>query len=181
MIPIEACVFVLLLAFGFVGMSRSFPRELGATVGFVALLVIFELLGARAAPLAAQGLALAGFPMGDDMAVWTLYTLAIGVTIYFVYQGETLTFDALAAPGPVGKVFDFSVGLFNGWLVVGTWWYYTHALGYPIQRAGLYQPPLTDRAARLIELTPIALLPPDRSLVYLAAFLVLLLVLKVMR
>jgi hypothetical protein len=181
MIPIEVCMFVLLMAFGLVGLSRSFPRELGATVGFVGLLLGYQLLGARLGPVATRSMAVAGFPTDEDIATWIAYSAGILITLYFVYQGETLTFDTIPAPGPVGKVFDFAVGLFNGWLVVGSWWYYTDALGYPIQRLGLFEPPLSDRAARLVQLTPLALLPPDRSLVYLAGFLVVLIVLKVMR
>jgi hypothetical protein len=180
-IPVEACIFVLLVAFGLVGMSRSFPRELGATIGFIGLLVAFELLGLRVGPLAARGMAVAGFPMAEDLAAWVAYSAAIAVTVYFVYQGETLTFNSIAVPGPIGKAFDFAVGMFNGWLVIGSWWHYTHWLGYPIQRFGWFTPPLTTRAQRLVELTPLDLLPPDRTLVYLAGFLVVLLSLKVVR
>ncbi|MFQ5460676.1 MAG: hypothetical protein ACE5EL_07780 [Anaerolineae bacterium] len=181
MIPIEVCVLAFVMAFGMVGLSRTISRELGATAGFVALLLAFEILGVRIGPAAEEGLSAAGFDVGQDLAAWIAYTAAIAATAFLVYQGETLTYPAIGSPGVAGKVFDLSVGMLNGWLAVGTWWYYTDRLDYPIARLGMFSGPLTPRAERLVSLTPVALLPSDRALMYLAAALVVLLALKVLR
>ena len=43
MVPIEWFMIALWLVFAFVGVSRHFPRELGATIGFVGMLLGFSL------------------------------------------------------------------------------------------------------------------------------------------
>jgi uncharacterized membrane protein required for colicin V production len=181
MIPIEACVLVLIVAFGMVGMSRTLPRELGATVGFVAMILGLHLVASRIGGVTSEGLTAAGHPMTQDMAAWLAITAIIAVTVFMVYQGETLSYDGITASGPVSKVLDFGVGLLNGWLVVGTWWYYTNSLGYPMSEMGLYSGPLSARAEHLVALTPAALIPDDRALIFLAAVMVGLVALKVAR
>jgi len=78
-------------------------------------------------------------------------------------------------------VVDIAVGLFNGWIVVGTWWHVTDALAYPIQQWGWFVPPLSDRARSLLALTPPALIPDAVSTVVIGGFLVFLIALRVFR
>lgn len=181
MIPVEVCFLVGMIAFGIIGLSRTLPRELGATVGFTAMILALVILGTRVGPVAARGLEIAGFSVSQDLAAWIAITFVILITIVAVYQGETLTIHSLVSPGPAGKILDFGAGLINGWLVLGTWWYATHVLSYPMTQLGLFVLPLSPRAERLVGFTPLAILPDERAVVYVAIFLVILIGLKVAR
>jgi hypothetical protein len=181
MVPIELFMVVLWLTFSFVGLAREFPKELGATIGFIGMLLVLDLGLDRLGGLVNRGLGIAGLGLDLDLLKWLLVTAILLVTIYFVYEGEGLVYGGASPPGPLGNALDLSIGLFNGWLVVGTWWYYTHILGYPIKRWGLYQAPLSARGEQFVNLTPMALIPDERSYWYLTAILLFLIVLKVAR
>jgi hypothetical protein len=180
-IPVEAVAVVLWVAFVFVGVSREFPRELGATIGFVTMMLVLDLAGERAGSLAQRALQMGGIPTELAAVKWVIVTLIIGLTVVFMYQGEGLVYGGLTPPGILGTFFNLAVGTLNGWLVVGTWWYYTDELGYPIQRWGLYEPPLSALGQKLVAAAPMAVIPDERSWMFLIGFLVFLLVLKVAR
>jgi len=181
MVPVEVFMIAMWLTFTFVGLAREFPRELGATIGFVAMLLVLDLAGAQAGDLVLRGLTAAGRAPDENFVRWVLISFVVLVSVYFVYEGEGLIYGGTSPPGPLGNALDVFIGLFNGWLVVGTWWYYTDQLGYPVQRLGWYAEPLSASGQRLAALTPMALLPDDRSYLYLIALLLFLIVLKVAR
>jgi uncharacterized membrane protein required for colicin V production len=181
LIPIEVFLACGMIAFGMVGLSRGLSRELGATAGFIAMILVLVLVGGRVGPIAARGLHIAGFDVTQDLAAWVAITAVIFGTVLAVYHGDTLTIHALPSPGPAGKILDLGAGLLNGWLVLGTWWYATHNLGYPMSKIGLYQGEISDRALNMIDFTPLAVLPDERALVYVSVALVSLIGLKVVR
>jgi hypothetical protein len=181
MVPVEVFMGMLWLTFVFVGLSREFPRELGATIGIVGMMLLLDLAGERMSALLVRGLSAAGIKPPAELVTWTLYSFIIGLTVFFVYEGEGMVYAGLSPPGPLGNALDVAIGLFNGWLVVGTWWFYTHALGYPMQQWGLYTGPISERGARFVELTPMAILPDAFSYLYLVGILLFLIILKVAR
>jgi hypothetical protein len=180
-IPIELLIIVLWVAFVLVGLSRQFQRELGATIGFVAMMLILDLAGRFALPMMTGALPVDRLSEGTATPTWLLYSGIILATVFIVYEGEGLAYGGNPPRGILGALLSGFVGALNGWLVVGTWWYYTDQLGYPIQKWGLYTPPLSELAQRLLSLTPMALIPDERSWLFLTLFLVFLLVLKVVR
>ena len=181
MIPIEALVIILWVAFIFAGIAREFPRELGATIGFVTMMLVLDLGSERLGSLTARLLQLGGLEADGILLRWTLNTAVIVLALLFMYQGEGLVYGGSSPAGLPGAVLNATVGALNWWLVVGTWWYYTHLLDYPIQKLGLYTPPLSTLAQQLVAIAPMSLLPDERSWLYLTTFLIFLLVLKVAR
>ncbi len=180
MIPIELLAIVLWAAFVLVGLSRQYQRELGATIGFVAMMLVLDLLTRYVIPSLNQFLPVEGLG-GENAVTWFLYSVIVAATVFIVYEGEGLAYGGTPPRGILGALFSAFVGGLNGWLVVGTWWYYTDRLAYPIQNWGLYAPPLSTHADRLLAITPMALIPGEWSWLFLVLFLVFLLLLKVVR
>jgi hypothetical protein len=182
MIPIEWVVILLWLVFGLIGLARRFPVELGATIGFTAMLFALELGRGRLSALIAKALGSLGLSYDPSLTEWWILSAVIATWVIFMYSGQTLSFQGSWPPGKfVGTGIDILTGLFNGWLVVGTWWFITDALGYPIQRLGFFMPPLSAAAARLVEYTPSALIPAPYTIVVVGGFLVFLITLRVFR
>jgi hypothetical protein len=182
MIPIEYVALLLVLVFGLVGLARRFPLEFGATIGFVAMLLMFDLADRFLSGAISRGMAGVGIADDPSLSLWAIYSAGIAMWVAFMYIGQTLRFPGSWPPGKlIGAGMDLSVGLLNGWLVIGTWWYYTDKLGYPIQRLGLYVPPLTPTAQSMIAFTPQALIPDAYSLFVVGGLLVALIGLRVIR
>lgn len=180
MVPIEWFMLTLWALFAFVGIARRFPRELGATIGFVGMLLAFD-LGGGILYRVADRLALI---VGLDPLLVTLglYTTIIVGAVVAMYAGETLTFSGQWPPSrSLGVAIDVMIALFNGWLVVGSWWYYMHRLGYPQEKLGMFVPPISDLARRLVDYTPLAIIPESQSTWIIGMALVSLLGLKVIR
>jgi hypothetical protein len=182
MVPVEVVVILLWLIFGLVGFVRRFPVELGATIGLTAMLFMIDVLGARLGTIATRVLDLFGASIDPSLVRWLMSSAVIGAWVIFMYGGQTLSFPGVWPPNKlVGAILDTMIGLFNGWIVIGTWWYVTDALGYPIQQWGWYIPPLSARAEHLLGLTPQAIIPADYATVIVGGFLVLLIALRVFR
>ncbi|RIL05983.1 hypothetical protein DCC79_15740 [bacterium] len=183
MVPYEYVMLLLWMTFAVVGITRHFPRELGATIGFVGMMFFFQLLGSKVDGMVfkvASGLG-AGSE-SESLVSWCFYSGTILAVVVIMYAGETLTFGGEWPPTRIGGiVIDATMGLVNGWIVIGTWWYYTHKLGYPQQALGVYQPPLSDQAQVLVALTPLELIPSGQATLVLGGALLGLLFLKVAR
>lgn len=171
--PIEYIFLVLWVVFGIVGWIRGFFKELGITVIIFTTLIIIFLLESRLTPILK-----ARFPgMYPELALLAYGGILIfGVLI--AYQGQTLTFQGKDAPGLEGDLWGVLIGLFNGWLVVGTLWYYMDRLGYP---GGLVTPPLTGLARSLITYLPFNFIPEQYLRNVLVLALVFLILLRVIR
>ncbi len=180
MVPIEWFMIALWLVFALVGIARRFPRELGATIGFVGMLLGFQLSGGYVFQFAGQLADLLG--TSPQAMTLIIYTSILVTAVVLLYSGETLTFVGSWPPSAaLGTIIDVTIALFNGWLVVGTWWHYMHSLGYPQQEWGLFEPPISDLAARLVQLTPFQVIPESQQTWVLGMALVGLLALKVKR
>jgi len=179
MIPYEHAMLTLWFSFGLVGLARRFPRELGATVGFVAMLLFFQLAAERAGKLLYKATSAMGIDASQDLVCWVFYTAVILAVVGIVYVGETLTFAGEWPPDRLsGAIIDATIGWVNGWLVIGTWWYFGNKLNYPQQALGMYTPPLSSFGQRLVAITPLAIIPEDYALWIIAGALLLLLFLK---
>ncbi len=182
MIPIEHVLLLLLGVFGLVGVARHFPVEFGSTIGFVAMLLMLELVDRFLPDRLIRVAVAAGFASQPELGLWVLYTAGILGWVVFLYGGQTLRFAGTWPPARlVGTSLDLATGLLNGWLVLGSWWYYTDRLAYPVQRWGAFTPPLSERAQALLRWAPQALIPHEHSLVILGGLLVGLILLRVLR
>jgi hypothetical protein len=182
MIPFQYTMLTLWGAFALVGLARRFPRELGATIGFVGMLLMFDLVGDFVGNIAFKMTSALAFDWTEALVTWLVMTAIVIATVTAVYVGETLSFPGEWPPNRLaGSFIDMTIGLVNGWLVVGTWWYYTNKLEYPQQAIGLYVPPLDAMAQRMVQLTPLALIPEAQATWIITAMLLALLALRFIR
>ncbi len=182
MIPVEYVVVLLLAVFGLVGLARHFPLEFGATIGFVAMLLMLDLVDRTLPDRLVAAATAVGLAKEPELVLWILYTAGILGWVVFLYGGQTLRFAGVWPPGRlVGAGLDLATGLLNGWLVLGSWWHYSDKLGYPMQRWGAFVLPLSDRAQGLLQWTPQALIPSQFSTFVLGGLLVCLILLRVVR
>lgn len=182
MVPIETYMLTLWLIFAIVGIARRFPLELGSTIGFVAMLFFFHLAGGVLQTIANK--VNTALQLSDELNLVYLvtFTMVIVAVVTMVYAGETFVYSGTWPPSPLsGRAIDMIIALFNGWLVVGTWWYYMDRFNYPQSVFGQFQAPLSSIALRLIALTPFAVIPEDHRTWVLGMALLGLLFLKVRR
>lgn len=183
MVPIEYVALLLVLVFGFVGFVRKFPRELGATVGYAAMLFMLaaaeRYLGDAFYDALMRG---DGGPANLALGRWFVYMGVIVLWVVILYSGDTLTFAGRWPPNPFsGAIFDIAVGLFNGWLVIWTAWHYTHILGYPSSVFGLIVPTFSARAESWVRFSVPAILPEAYAMWLLGGFLTMLIMLRVLK
>ncbi len=181
--PLEVLWAVLIGVFAVVGVVRGYPKELGVTTTILAALLLLtrggeSILGAVDAYLsryAGGSIIIGGYR--SDLIQSLFYILVFVVVVVISYHGDTLAFSGKSPKGPLGITLNLISGLLNGYLVAGTIWYYLHVFDYPIQAAGLFQPPLTDFAqSYLVPLIPVPLLEP--YLLFLVPFMVVMRVLR---
>ena len=178
--PIEYYFITLILIFGIIGWIRTFPRELGVTIPVLFAMYILARFDQLILDLINRVYTFRGTP-GEDLVVFNIYLTFILFITLISYEGETLAFAGSSPPGLLGRLLDIGSGLFNGYLVIGTIWYYLDKLNYPIQKLGLFEPPLSNLAKRLIEVLPQNIPPEGRADEYFLALAVILVILRVIR
>jgi uncharacterized membrane protein required for colicin V production len=185
--PIELIFGSLLIVFILIGVIRGYPKELGVTITvLVALYLLIKVDQRQATAVSYLGRALE--PVGVELAnettrqlvLFSLYTLFLVAMVFIAYEGITLDFPGARAQGPYETLLNLGSGLLNGYLVVGTIWYYLDKFEYPTEMIGLFKSPLTDFAEKVIPLLPQYLLG-DKADWYFLAFLLLLLILRVIK
>jgi hypothetical protein len=130
MAAVEITFVVLWILWGFIGIVRGYPRELGVTTMLLFALGATEFVNERFANRFSQVMT---FFVGSDPAAQLaarvlLIVLFLSVIAFISYQGATLIF-----PGQAGKTFlDWLSGLLNGYLYVGSVWYYLNLAGFPV-------------------------------------------------
>jgi len=170
--PVELTFFIVLSIFAVIGLVRGYARELGVTTMLLIALLVTVLLDTYAGSYWDRFLEL--FAGSDPAAQLTvqavLFTLFLLVVAFISYQGETLTF-----PGSGTNSFiSFLLGLFNGYLLAGSIWYYLACANWPF---GNVQPPYTKLYYAISTILPPAIFKWQ----YLLALIVLLLILRVLR
>ncbi len=164
--PIEFAFLALWIVFGIVGWVRGFFRELGITVIIFATLIALYFLDRFVTPRVPDMLA---------------FALQVGVLIFGVliaYQGQTLTYQGKDPPGWEGDIWGILIGLFNGWLVIGTLWFYINRHNYPLISI---KPPLSGLALTLLGYLPFNFIPAAQLQYFLIGALLFLLLLRVIR
>ena len=77
MVPIETYMLTLWLIFAIVGIARRFPLELGATIGFVAMLFFFHLAGGLLQTVATKVNSILAFSTDLNLVYLVTYTSVI--------------------------------------------------------------------------------------------------------
>ena len=134
---IELVFIALWVMFAMIGVIRGYPRELGVTAILLIALFVTEFIEERYSAFFNRIISLfAGPDAGAQLVARMLIYCGFLIVIAFVaYEGDTLVFR-----GKRGKpYFDLGSGFLNGYLFVGSLWYYLHLANYPLlQRSGDY-------------------------------------------
>jgi uncharacterized membrane protein required for colicin V production len=127
MITLFCAFFLFVLLFAVVGALRGPAKEV--LVSFSVLVAIaFITLVEELLPLTA-GL----FDPGSMTEYW-FRTLTVIVLVIFGYVTPKISSLSKAAGRQLGiqdYILGFFIGIINGWLIVGTLWFYMDAAGYP--------------------------------------------------
>jgi len=131
MISIIHVFWMYIILFAIIGFLRGWAKEL--LVGFaVVVAVALNFLLHTYAPMVNR------LPE-DDLTLFWIRTIILAALVYFGYQ-TVISVARLQAGARRERLQDSLFGLFlggvNGYLVVGTLWYYWDAAGYP---GGFYQ------------------------------------------
>lgn len=129
MMSLSTVFWMLLIITGIIGGSRGWARE---------LLVLFSLILAMCiTSLIQQFLPGVEAMLRTQSPQFQFYTRAtlFMLLAFFGYEGPAIS-SALAGKGKREKLQDillgFCIGMINGYLLVGSLWYYMHDAGYPI-------------------------------------------------
>lgn len=183
--PIEVLWITLLIIFGIIGYVRGFTKELGVTTMVLLAMFILSRFGEQMAKMIDKGLGFVGigFIGTDNEALFkfNVYLLFLLFIVFISYEGETLAFAGTPPKGLIGRLLNLGAGLLNGYLIVGTIWYYQHIFDYPAQKWKLFTPPLSDFAQSLIPLLPLNVLPDGMEDLYLLVLVIILMILRVIR
>lgn len=186
--PIELLWLSLFFMVGAIGLVRGFLRELGVTTTvLVAIYVISEWLEKRelADKLVSKAAEAIGLSLSEDpdssLIRFCLYTFIILFVAFISYHGETLGFVGTPPKGVTGVFLNLMGGALNGYLIVGTIWFYMDVFDYPIKVWDLFTPPLTPFAETLRSFLFFNLIPAnfrEPVLIFLIVFLIMARVIK---
>ncbi len=125
MVSLTFLFWLFVVLFGLIGMMRGWAKEL-MVVFSVILALAFNRLLDKYVPFVAS------LP-DDGQAMFWLRTIILLVLVFFGYQ--TVSFARFASKAAREKLQDsllgFVLGAFNGYLIVGTLWFYLHEAKYP--------------------------------------------------
>lgn len=125
MVSLTFTFWMFVILFGLIGMMRGWAKEL-LVVFSVILALAFNTLLRRYVPV------MTDFP-DDDIALFWIRTVIVIVLVFFGYQTVALPrFAGKAAREKLqDSILGFVFGIVNGYLVVGTLWFYLDQAGYP--------------------------------------------------
>lgn len=169
--PVQFVFIAIGLIIGFVGLARGYDKELGNSIIFMITVAILGFLGDR---YMAQLTNFANSVLGvanTNTFLWFFFTAIFVFVVFASYSGMTFNYGGTPARGFLGSVISFGVGLFNGYLVAGTLWYYANLFGYPL---GGVQQPLNAQGMAIINFLPQNVFPDPLYWVVPAGILLLL-------
>lgn len=139
MVTIEAVAGLLVLIFGIMGAVRGWTKEIIATAGVI--LALFALNTLRG-PI--ESFVPPGATPAQKFGIWAVLFLFV---VFFSYQTPAVA--KAVSRGKLGvraraalqeRILGMVIGLVNGYLVIGTIWYYLQQQGYPFP--SLILPPI---------------------------------------
>ncbi len=166
--------------FAVAGIVRGFLRELGVTLVLIVMLFGLTRLSGyfpKGLDMMTSALKLPIRAWIDRDAVWLIfYLVLVGSAVFVSYQGYVIKYPGADPRGLQGSLLGLLIGTINGYLAVGTLWYYVNKFQAPVRALGLIQHDYTPLAQRLVKILPPDLLGP--YLPFLVVFMIILLVLK---
>jgi Na+/proline symporter len=168
MVGLNILFYMFVIQFALVGLMRGWRKEILVTFSGALALFIINLLVTYFPFFRLDS------PSLSDTARFGVYAFIIIALAFFGYQTPRLVRaagDRLARDRVADAMFGLVVGVANGWLIVGSIWYFMHQLGYPLQPG--ITPPTADTS--LIDNLPQSIFlfqPPWLYLAVAIAFLV---------
>lgn len=125
MVSLTFTFWMFVILFGLIGMMRGWAKEL-LVVFSVILALAFNTLLRRYVPVVSE------FPETDQSLFW-IRTVIVVVLVFFGYQTVALPRFAgkVAREKLQDSILGFVFGILNGYLVVGTVWFYLDQAAYP--------------------------------------------------
>jgi len=144
-----------------IGMARGFLKELGVTMVMMFMLFFlsqFEpFLNTGINRVLAAGTRYVALQNHDLLKCWFFISVIIA-TAFVSYEGETLAFGGQLMAGPQRIILGALTGALNGYLIVGTIWFYMDKFGYPITWLGFSADKLSSLAKGILPFLPIPFL-----------------------
>jgi len=176
--PIEVLFAALVVMFALIGMTRGYLRELGVTTVMMGMLYVLN----RFEPYIESGLEklLGGTSFGDGATTAEcLFMIFVVSGVAFIsYHGATLDFPGELPGRAQGLILGAVTGALNGYLIVGTLWFYLDKFAYPFSFIGMDGSTLSVTAQQMVDYLPMELLGQpillgESLLLYLTALLIL--------
>ena len=145
MVSLSFIFFIFVLIFGTIGAMRGWAKEI--LVSFGVILAMFILSVLQNLPPIRDTVAI----QGSNSKFW-LQAMIIVVLTFFAYQTPNfpkLSGARFARERMADILLGFLMGIINGYLVIGSLWYYLDQAGYkPLQM--YFSPPTSDAVIRLL-------------------------------
>jgi len=153
MVTLDAFFWMLVFIFAIVGLMRGWAKEVLVSFSVVLGLFIITLLQQFEPGI------ITALSTNNSTTLFWFRILLIGVLVFFGYQTPNITRLAATNRFVREKLQDSLLGLFlgavNGFMIVGTMWFFLNAAQYPFP--SIISPPTPDsNAAQLL-----ALMPPE--------------------
>lgn len=155
MISLNVLFWMFVILFAIIGAMRGWAKELMVTFSVMLALFILTVLQTYI-PIVRQTMA----AVGGSAFFWFRMTMVV-MLVFFGYQTPNIRAIAgarFARERLQDTLLGFMIGGINGYLIVGTLWWYMHDAGYPFPN--IIIPPIagTDMGEAAMRLLP--LLPP---------------------
>lgn len=126
-----------------VGLARGYDKELGNSIILMIAVAFLSFLENR---YETQISAIASGVLGVDAVnantfLFLLFAITFIVIVFMSYSGITMNFGGSPLTGFGGQLISLGVGIFNGYLIAGTLWYYANKFGYPFISGAAQLPP----------------------------------------
>lgn len=154
--PVEYLFLAIGLVIALIGLARGYHQELGNSIIFMFTIAALGFIGNNFQDRLVQvGVQIFGV-QNTDAFLTIVYTATLIIVAFASYSGTTFVFGGRPKQGLLGGVISFVVGLFNGYLLAGSLWYYANTFGYPFVPV---EGGLSETANALIRLLPQNLFP----------------------
>jgi uncharacterized membrane protein required for colicin V production len=156
MVSLNVLFWMLVILFAVIGAMRGWAKELMVTFSVILALFIITVLE-NFVPMIRNAIAASG----PSMQFWIRATIVILLS-FFGYQTPNIRALAgarFARERLQDTLLGFLIGAFNGYLIVGTIWWFMHNAGYPFPN--IVYPPAPNTPLAVVIDRMIGWMPPD--------------------
>lgn len=154
--PVEYLFVAIGAVIALIGLARGYEKELGNSIIFMFTIAALGFIGNNFQDrLTAVGVQIFGV-QNTDTFLMLFYTAILIIVAFASYSGTTFIFGGSPRKGMLGGAISLGVGVFNGYLLAGSLWYYANAFGYPFVPV---EGGLSATADAMIKLLPQTLFP----------------------